>query len=201
MRFRKYFITGLIAIAPVGLSLLFIRFLIVRIGNILGQIFQRIPILSTLPSLVISLLGFIAILFLIYFIGLLTSSFLGRFFLGFWEGVLLRFPVIRSVYVTFREVFSKLLGTEIVGKPVFVPYPREGVKTLVFLTSDEIWTITSKEGKEKKGISVFLPTNPNPTTGLYVIVPEDEITDPHLSKEWGLKMAASSGIIYPDLKP
>jgi uncharacterized membrane protein len=67
------------------------------------------------------------------------------------------------------------------------------------LTSEDKWTISEGKGKERMGVSVFIPTNPNPTTGFYAIVPENEITDPKLSKEWGLKMAASSGIIYPDM--
>lgn len=204
MRIRNYFLTGLVILAPIGISLAISYFLFLFIGNLLGQVIQKILPLKELPSVLVSLMGFISLILLITLLGFLTPSFLGRWILGIWEWIILRIPVIKTLYtpakVLMRNIFTKKSSF---GKPVFIPYPREGVYTLVFVTSDAKWTILKEgtpESGAREGISVFLPTNPNPTTGLYTIVPENFIMDPNLSKEWGIKIAISGGVLIPNVR-
>ena len=207
MRFRKYFLIGLLAITPMGVSLAIAEFLFRKIGNILGQVFERIPYLQELPSYVITLVGFVSFILFITLVGFLTPSFLGRWILGLWEMALVRIPFIKTIYIQARELIQRIFDQRSsFGKPVFIPFPREGIYTLVFVTSDEKWRIIGAPNRvaqtgmpvERKGVSVFLPTNPNPTTGFFTIVPEDLIVDPDLSKEWGIKIAVSGGILVPE---
>ncbi|MCH7761733.1 DUF502 domain-containing protein [candidate division TA06 bacterium] len=197
MRFRKYFLTGLIAIAPIGASLFVAWFLIVRVGNILGQIFQKIPTFPTLPSFVTSFLGFIAILLLIYFIGLITSNFFGRWILSRGEWVFTRLPLVKTIYTSAKELAKNLFGERTAfRKAVFIQFPRKGFYTLAFITGEPKWSLTGE--REKKGINIFVPTCPNPTSGYFIIVPEDEVIHTELSVETALKIIISGGMVVPE---
>lgn len=205
--FRANFLTGLIVLAPIGASLFITWFLIIKVGNILGQIFQLIPTLSRLPSQVISVIGFVAILLLIYIVGLLTTVFIGRWALSLGEGLLLRVPLVKTIYTSAKELVQNLMGERTAfRKVVFIEFPRKGLFTLAFLTGEPRWNLGSEEGKGDpirvaqgtQGVNIFVPTCPNPTSGYFVVVPEEDVIETNLSVEWALKIIISGGMVVPE---
>jgi uncharacterized membrane protein len=197
MRFRQNFLTGLIAIAPIGASLFVAYFLIVRVGNILGQFFQKIPVFSSEFSFVAPVLGFIAIILLLYFIGLITSNFIGRWFLSRGEWILTRVPLVGTVYSSAKELAKNLFGEKTAfRKAVFIQFPRKGFFTLAFVTGEPKWSLTGEQGK--KGVNIFVPTCPNPTSGYFIIIPEDEVIQTELTVEEALKIIISGGMVVPE---
>lgn len=195
--FRANFLTGLVVLTPIAVSLYITWFLIQKVGSLLGQIFSQIPSLSRLPSEVTSVFGFLATLLLIYLVGFFTSGFIGRWALGLGEKILLRVPLVKTLYSAARELVQNLMGEKTAfRKVVFIEFPRKGLFTLAFLTGEPQWTLA--EEKEKKGLNLFVPTCPNPTSGYFVVVPEDEVISTELSVETALKIIISGGMVVPE---
>ncbi|MBI4723119.1 MAG: DUF502 domain-containing protein [Candidatus Stahlbacteria bacterium] len=220
---KKRFITGLIAILPISLTLLIIWFLVTRIGNILGVAIKYIPGLSILPTPVISLIGFLAIILLIYLIGVITSGYIGKRILNYTETLFSKFPVVRTVYTSAHKLTDAIfLSKSAFKKTVFVEFPRKGIYTIGFLTNEASWEIVAEQKSRPGGIepnklndtnepnainelnaindnvNVFIPTAPNPTTGFYLIIPKSQIMEANLSIDEALRTIISGGVIVPD---
>ncbi len=193
-RMRTDFLTGLVAILPIVLTVLVIWFLVTKLGNLLGTVFERVPYLDRLPSPAISVLGLLAILFLIYFIGVLARIFRRRWLLRFVERIISRVPLVRTIY-TSAQKFSQtiFLDRSAFRRVVLVEYPRKGVYTLAFVTSEAKWDITGG----RRAVNLFVPTTPNPTSGYYLIVPEEDLIPTTLTIEEGFKTVISGGIVLP----
>ncbi|KPK70517.1 hypothetical protein AMJ71_02950 [candidate division TA06 bacterium SM1_40] len=194
--FRKNFATGLIAILPLALTVLVLWFFISKVGDIFGRAIRQIPQLEQLPNFVNALLGLIAMIILIYLIGLVTSSFLGRQLLRFGELLITRLPLIRSVYTSARQLTETLFVDKAAfRKVVLVEFPRKGMLGIGFVTSDRKWKINDDPPRYAQ--NVFLPTCPNPTSGWYLLIPEEEIISTSMTVEWGMKIVISGGMVLP----
>lgn len=193
-RLRTDFLTGLVAILPVVLTIAILWFLVTKVGNLLGAVFQRIPYLDRLPSPVVSLLGFLAIMFLIWVVGVLTRSFLGRWAFGLVERIVTKVPLARSIYTSAQKLSQTIfLDKSAFRKVVLVEYPRKGIYTLAFVTSESKWEMAGG----KKALNLFVPTTPNPTSGFYLVVPEEDLIPTALTIEEGFKIIVSAGIVLP----
>lgn len=194
--FRKNFITGLIAILPIALTVLVVWFFIRKVGDIFGHTIRQIPGLEFLPDFVNGLLGLFAMIILIYVIGLITSSFVGRQLLRAGEMLFSRLPLVRSVYTSARQLTETLfVGRTAFRKVVLVEFPRPGLLGIGFVTSDRKWKIG--DDPPRYAVNVFLPTCPNPTSGWYLLVPEDELIPTSMTVEWGMKVVISGGMVLP----
>jgi uncharacterized membrane protein len=191
---KKKFITGLVAILPIGLTIFVIWFLVMKIGGILETVFKKIPFLSLLPSPVVSLIGLLALIIVIYIIGFITSSYIGNRILKFTDFLITRLPVIRTLYLSARKITNAIfVDKSAFKKAVFVEYPRKGIYTIGFMTNEESWETDDKE----ENVNIFIPTTPNPTSGIYVVVPKKDIRDTYLSIDEALQTIISGGVILP----
>ncbi|MEW6684695.1 MAG: DUF502 domain-containing protein [Candidatus Edwardsbacteria bacterium] len=194
-KLRKIFITGLVALLPLFLTLYLTWFLLKWGGSILGNLLHLIPPLRGLPTFPTVLLGFLLLLGIIYLVGLLTSHLLGRQLLLLGEKLLGKVPLVRSIYSAFRQITeSFLLDKAAFREVVIIEYPRPGLYAIGFLTNEIHWTL--KEEKESL-IAVFLPSTPQPITGWVVLVPEKDLIRTNFTIEEGLKMIISGGIVAP----
>lgn len=194
---KRKFITGLVVILPIGLTLFIIWFLVTRVGGILGVVFKKIPCLSTLPYPVTSLIGFVAIILLIYIIGVITSGYIGNRILRFTENLISRFPLIRTIYISARKITDAIFRDKSAfKKAVLIEFPRKGVYAIGFLTNEASWGIRGDEDN----VNIFIPTAPNPTSGFYLIVPKSQVIDAHLSIDEALRTIISGGVIVPDIR-
>jgi len=194
------FITGVIVILPVILTVWILRFIIIKLNLILLN-----PLLNNLThyfpaeqprAILAKTLIFIGVVLLIGIIGLTTRIFIVRKTLLFFERILYRLPMIRKIYGTTKDISSALLGKRkgVFKRVILIEYPRKGIYSIAFVTS-ELGSEPSQK-TQKELISAYVPTTPNPTSGIFLLIPKEETTPLDMSVEQGLKMVISSGIIY-----
>jgi uncharacterized membrane protein len=194
--FTRKFLTGLVAILPIGLTLFICWFLVVKIGSILGRLFQYIPIIRNIPEIVISMIGFIAAILVIYLVGVLTSSMMGKWMIRLGEALFTRLPLVRSVYTPSRQLVDTLfVDRSAFRRVVLVEFPQKGSYMIGFVTSDDLWTIGPAG---MKALSVFAPHTPNPTSGFTLLISEDKVIETNLPVEWAMKMILSGGLVAPE---
>jgi uncharacterized membrane protein len=192
-KIKRYFITGLVAILPIGLTAGVIWFLIQKIGGFFGRYFTQISFFSNISKPLSSLLGFIAVIIGIYIIGFLTSSFMGRWFINTLDKIMTKLPFVKGLYNAIRQLVNAIMiDHSAFSKVIIIKYPWENTYTLAFLTSEDKWKIG-----EKEYFNVFLPTSPNPTSGYYLIYPASEVIETEISIQDGFKIITSGGVILP----
>ena len=190
---RRHFITGLVAILPLALTVGVVWLLIENVGGFLGVYLERIPILTDIPRPLTLFLGFVAVIIGIYLTGLITSGFLGRWFVAQIDNLMARLPFVKGLYNAARQLVNTIfLDRSTFSKVVIIKYPWKNTYTLAFLTNEDKWKISGKEY-----YNVFLPTSPNPTSGYYLLYPVDDIIETKISIQEGFKIIASGGIIIP----
>ncbi len=193
-QFNRYFLTGLVALTPLVITLLVVIFVVDKTGGFLAGILRYVPGLGHLPGFLLTLLSFLLVLVGIYLIGLLTTVTLGRRLLEWSDRFLRRVPLIRGIYVSSRQFTETFLDDRRAFREVvLVDFPVEGTYAMGFLTSHRTW-----EGPEGEYVSVFVPTTPNPTSGWYLLVPRRRLIPLDISPEEGLKIIISGGMVAPE---
>nr|WP_155706888.1 DUF502 domain-containing protein [Gloeocapsopsis dulcis] len=153
------------------------------------------PLLVDLLSLAV---GFTVPLLSILLIGLMARNIAGRWLLDVGEQLLQAIPLAGSVYKTLKQLLETLLR-DTNGKfrrVILVEYPRKGMWVIAFVTGTISNDIQSQ--LQRPVLSIFIPTTPNPTTGWYAIVPEDEVINLKMSIEDAFKVIISGGIVAPN---
>jgi len=195
-KIKRHFITGLVAILPLGLTVGVIWFLIQKIGGFFGKYFTQISLFRDISKPLSSLLGFIAVIIGIYLIGFITSSFIGRWALNTLDKIMTKLPFVKGLYNATRQLVNAIMiDHSAFSKVVIIKYPWENTYTLAFLTSKDKWKIGGKEY-----FNVFLPTSPNPTSGYYLIYPASQIIETEISIQDGFKIITSGGVILPNMR-
>ena len=189
-RLRTWFIAGLIVFLPVAITFSIIAWLFRIVDSFLGWL---------LPPLVgrpIPGVGLIASIVVIFVIGALATNVLGRRFVGFFEGMLLRIPLARSIYAATKSISATLFLQRRAAfrRPVLIQWPRAGMYTVGFVTGDTVGLPTGR------GVNVFVVSTPNPTTGFLTLVPEEEVQSLDMTVEEALKLVISGGIVSPALR-
>lgn len=133
---------------------------------------------------------------LVYAIGLVGSNFTGRRWLRWFESWIMRVPLVRSVYGPLRQLLDSFGSdrNENFSRVVLVQYPREGLWTIGFVTTEQRHTF----GGPREKTPVFLPTTPNPTSGWLVFADEDDLLTLDLTVEEAIKLIVSGGIVGPE---
>jgi uncharacterized membrane protein len=152
------------------------------------------PILVNVLNL---LVGFTVPLMAILLIGLMARNIAGKWFLDFSERLLQAIPLAGAVYKTLKQLLETLLkdsGNRF-RRVVLVEYPRRGIWALAFVTGSIDNEIQSQ--MSDRMLNLFIPTTPNPTTGWYAVVPEQDVVDLNMSIEDAFKVVISGGIVNP----
>jgi len=200
-RIKVNFFTGLLIVVPVALTFWVLYFIISKLNLLLLE-----PIMSIfqmwLPDRVfVDLLTKAAIFFillgLLTLIGFAARIILVRKIFGFGENILYKVPMINTIYKGLKEMSAAFLSgnKSIFKKVVLVQYPKNGVYAIGFVTSE---TTGEAQAKTKENvISIFVPTTPNPTSGMLVLVPKSDVIVLDMSVEDGMKMIISGGAVTP----
>ena len=147
-------------------------------------------------------LSILLTLFLVWLVGVLTRNYIGRTLHRYFESLLERVPLINKTYTTVRQVINAIFRTDLPAfkKVVLIEYPRKGVYTLAFITSEEVGRLGTglEEKDEKRYIAVYAPTSPNPLSGWFLLIPEDEVRYPPITVEEGIKLVLSGGVLVPE---
>lgn len=199
-KLRTYFITGLLVITPIGLTIFLIWNLFVFIDGILGEYISVILVRFFGFSMTepVRGIGFIAILILILFTGMLTSNYFGRKLFELGEWILKSIPFVNKIYNATQQISKAFISEkrEVFKKAVLVEYPRKGIYSIGFVTRDTGGEV--KEKLDEDGVSIFLPSTPNPTTGFVLFVPKKDLIELDMSIEDSLKLIISFGAVLPE---
>lgn len=193
---RKYIIAGLLVWMPLGITFLVIRAIVGLLDRtllLLPEPYQP----DNLLGMHIPGLGVLLAAILVLTTGMIVANFLGKRLVVSWEHFLARIPLVRSLYAAIKQIMEAVLSTDAQSfrKVLLIEYPRKGVWSLAFLTSDNLGEVQAKTSSEV--ISVFIPTTPNPTSGFIIMVPKDDVIELDMAVEDGLKMIISLGVAVP----
>jgi len=195
-RIRRIIVAGLLVWLPLGVTIFIIRLLL----DLLGQTYKIIPEFLRPESILgFSIPGFeiLLALVIIFATGLIAANFIGKSLVDWWESLLDKIPLVRNIYSPLKK-FSELIlsdQTQSFSKVLLIEYPRKGLYSLCFQTSKNLGEIEKKSGRDV--VCVFVPTTPNPTSGLILMVPQEDVIELDMSVEDGLKMIISLGVVVP----
>lgn len=194
---KRYFITGLLIWVPLGLTAWVLKFLI-------GTMDQSLLLLpdnlqpERLLGMDIPGIGTVLTLLVVFITGLLTANIIGQKLVSFWEGVLWRIPVVKSIYWGIKQVSDTIFSSqgEAFRKALLVQYPREGAWTIAFMTGQPGGDVINH--LEGEYISVYVPTTPNPTSGFFLMMRKSDVIELDMSVDEALKYIISMGVVPPN---
>lgn len=191
---RRRFFTGLLILLPTVITgFVMYRFFVSVDSILLNPLVQRYPFLD-IPGL-----GFLGVFLIILLTGVFAGNFLGSTIISWAESLVFKIPLIGRVYIAIKqmgEVFFKHERT-VFKRAVLVQYPRPGIYAVAFVTST--WKQKDIDGREKAFVNVFLPTTPNPTSGFFLMVPEEEAIPFDYTTEEAMKLIISAGAVLPGM--
>jgi len=203
--FRRTFLTGLIVVLPLVLTV----WIIFSVFGIIA---------TTVTPVVLKVIGWVSIgawsaqawlnhvaplvsvaltVLLIYLVGLVGGNVIGRQLIAAFDRLILQLPFVRGIYSAIRqffETFSRSKG-EAFSRVVLVEYPRKDLWTMALVTSRTGGEVQEKT--KRNMVSVFVPTTPNPTSGWLLFAPEEDVIYLDMSVDDAFKMIISGGIITP----
>jgi len=201
-RIKVNFFTGLLIIVPVALTFWVLYFIINKLNRLLLEPIMKIFQIWLPDRVFVILLTKAAIFFillgLLTLIGFAARIILFRKIFGFGENILYKVPMISTIYKGLKDMSAAFLSgrSSIFKKVVLVQYPKNGVYAIGFVTSET--TGEAQEKTKENVINVFVPTTPNPTSGMLVLVPEADVIVLDMSVEDGMKMIISGGAVTPN---
>ncbi len=189
---KKYLITGLLVWIPLAITLWVLHLIVTTMDQtltLLPPFFQ--------PKYHIPGLGVLLTILIVLVTGVLASNILGQRLLRFWERILGRIPVVKSIYSGVKQVSDTLCtpGGQAFRKALLVQYPRSGIWTIAFQTGQPGGDVVNYLTGDY--VSVYLPTTPNPTSGFFLMLPRQDVIELDMSVDEALKYVVSMGVVAP----
>ena len=209
-RLRTSFLTGIVVIAPVALTIWLIWSVI---GWFDGLVLPFVPdayrpekILNTLfgYDLKLNIRGVGVVVFLVFatLVGWLAKGLIGRSFIKYAENLVNRMPVVRSFYSGIKQIAETVFAQQerSFEKACMIEYPRKGIWAIGFISTTAKGEIAERNSSNGPMVSVFVPTTPNPTSGFLLFFPKTDIVELEMSIEDAAKLVISAGLVYPPTK-
>lgn len=225
-RLRASFLTGLVVIAPVGLTIWLIWTVI---GWIDGFVWPLVPNVWQPESIVnfwlgnprtviedglripnpdwikVNVRGVGVIVFLLFtiFIGWIAKGYIGRSLIRWAESLVERTPVVRSIYSGIKQISETVFAQSerSFETACLIEYPRKGIWAIGFISTSAKGEISARAGDgTSQMMSIFVPTTPNPTSGFLLFFPADDVIELEMSVEDAAKLVISAGLVYPNGK-
>ncbi len=213
-RMKNWFYTGLIAVLPVVLTLYFVSWVAKLVITFIGNSFLVKYITDSLLAMdsittrqeaevyikvAVYILAVIGMFIGITIVGMTLKLVIGRKIANSLEKLFTRIPIIKSVYTTLSQITGLVSSdkSKSYQKVVLLEYPRRGIYSLGFLTSDGNEYFEDITGRPKL-LNIFIPTSPNPTSGMFVMVQESEAIVLDMKVEEAVKLIISGGAVLPE---
>ena len=206
--FRNSFLTGVVVIAPVGLTVWLVWTVI---GWVDGFVLPFVPSQYQPEELLKAILGedvrvnirgLGVVFFLVFttFIGWIAKGLLGRTFIRSAENLVNRMPVVRSVYSGVKQIAETVFAQadRSFEKACLIEYPRRGIWAIGFISTAAKGEVSKRAGSGQKMQSIFVPTTPNPTSGFLLFFPAEDVIELDMSVEDAAKLVISAGLVYPE---
>jgi len=189
--FRNTFITGLVLILPLAISLWIGLIIFNKIDKILS------PIITKIIGYRIPGLGFILTFLIVLLIGIIGTRFIGKKIFATFDKLMLKIPLISTFYGTTKQLIDAFeLSKKLPFKQVvLLEYPKKGIYVIAFIMQAQTGEI--QEITPQNLVAVFIPSTPNPTTGWLTFIPEEDIIPTTMTVENALKLVISGGIVAP----
>ena len=189
-KFRTIIVAGLLVWVPLGATIFVLRLLIGLFGNLDSWLSDQL-------NIPIAGMGILLALLVLLGTGLIAANYFGKRIVSFWESLLERIPLVRNIYSAVKRFAEIVLAdsSQSFSKVLLIEYPRRGLYSLSFQTSQNLGEIQGKTGEDL--VCVFVPTTPNPTSGLILMVPEQDVIELDMGVEDALKMVISLGVVVP----
>lgn len=193
---RKYLVTGLLIWIPLVITIWVLNLIVATMDQSLGllpeQLHPRTWIGHDIPGL-----GAVLTIAVVFITGLAARNFIGERLLAYWEALLGRIPIVRSIYSSVKQVSDTILSTDgqAFRQALLVQYPRPGVWTIGFVTGAPASEVRRRI--ESDMLSVYVPTTPNPTSGFFLMMPREQTIELDMSVDQALKYVVSMGVVAP----
>lgn len=196
-KIKTNFMAGLLVVVPIGLTVGVVQTVVGWIDSLLFRALPPDLQPDRLLGFHIPGLGLVAGLLLIFLVGVFAANVMGRFFVSLFERLMYKIPLVKSIYILFKQMTDTTLGRDRKGfrQVVLFEYPRRGIWTIGFvtgITQGEIQRLT-----ENRMVNVFVPTTPNPTSGFYLLLPEDDMVPLQMTVDEAFKLIISGGMVTP----
>ncbi len=190
---RKLFITGLSILIPLVVTISIIAWFVLKLDSLFRTPVQAITGKSFMG------LGLVLTAILIFITGFLATNYIGKRIISKMENAVLAIPIANVIYTSIKQLRDTLFyqkKRKAFKSAVLIEYPSKGIYTIGFITSAAPAVV---EGVvKKKLLSIFVPTTPNPTSGMFVMIPKNDITYLRMSVDTAIKLIVSGGILSPD---
>jgi len=197
---RRYIVAGLLVWLPLAVTYKLLEFVIGQMDGWLDEFLKWLPP-SYHPDEMLGIalpgLGVLFTFLLLVITGMLAANFVGRAFVTGWESLLDRIPFVRAIYSAVKS-FAELVfadQSQSFKKVLLVQYPRKGLFSLAFQTSSNLGELQVRTGEEL--VCTFVPTTPNPTSGVIIMVPKQDTIELDMEVDEALKMIISLGVVVP----
>ena len=196
---RKNFLTGLLTLLPLVITIVIITWLFKKIDSaVIGQVVNLFPkgwIESVPAKIVWKLISLSIVIAAITFIGLITRNVLVKKILELTEKIVVKVPFVNKIYSTIKEIRDTFVGRKKeFNRVVLFEYPRKGIYTIGFVVNP----MAPREVREhvnQSVLTIFLPTAPNPTSGLLIFMPERDTIPLKIGMQEAMKLIISGGAI------
>lgn len=190
--FRRAFLTGLLVLAPLGVTAWVSVWLFRSIDDLVRPMILSLPgVADQLPPGGINGIGVVAAIVVVTVVGLFANNLLGRSLFGLIDNLLARIPWIKGVYGAAKEISGVVFSDK--GRAfryvVLIEYPRRGMYSIGFVTSEPV------HAGHEEFVHIFLPTSPNPTSGFFLLLPREDTRKLDMAVEDGLKLIVSGGAV------
>ena len=189
--FKRITFAGIFAILPIALTFYIIKIIIVFLNQLTAPFLERVQL--EIPGL-----GLLLTILIIFALGIFATNVLGKKLFYWAEKLIASIPLVKNIYSTIKQItnaFSGAVQTDNYQRVIYIQYPRPELWTISFVTGESV---------DKSGVRyyhVFVPTTPNPTSGVFIIVPQHDAVDAELTVEEGLKAVISGGLLAPKRSP
>ncbi|WP_420567360.1 DUF502 domain-containing protein [Thalassovita sp.] len=201
-RLRSSFLTGIVVIAPVGLTIWLIWTLM---GWVDGVVLPLVPErFQPEPYIGINLRGVGIIFFLVFtvIIGWIAKGLMGRSLIRWGESLVDRMPVVRTIYSGAKQIAETVFAQSerSFEKACLIEYPRKGIWAIGFVSTRAKGEVARLANTDEELMSIFVPTTPNPTSGFLLFFPKSDVIELEMNVEDAAKLVISAGLVYPNAK-
>jgi len=197
---RRWLLAGLLVLVPLAITVWVLDWIVSTLDQTL-QILPRQWHPDYLIGVHVPGFGVLLALAIVLLIGAVASNFFGRKLVGWWDSLLGRIPIVRSIYSSVKQVSDTLFSENgnAFRKAVLVQWPREGVWTIAFQTGTPGGDVVNHLGPDY--LSVYVPTTPNPTGGYFVMLKASDCIELNMSVDEALTYVISMGVVSPGTTP
>ena len=194
-KIKNSFLAGLATIVPVALTVyvlqVILKITITLGGKVSEPLKQFVDVTFPGFNLLSSIIGLIFVIIALILVGALARNVLGKRVVKWLESMFKNIPLIGMIYTTTKQIMESISGggAHSFEKVVYIQYPRKNIWTLGFVTGE------STNQLNEEFYHLFVPTTPNPTSGVFLIIPKEDTLDAEINVEEGFRMIVSSGIV------